>query len=201
MSSKLDHDFIEHLAKHGESNKRFKWYITAIVALSSFNYPEKIGPLYLHLLEHYIAREIHVEQTRKIREGLVKSAGPHGAAKTRYITFRSFTDESVSDDDDHLSALARGDAFLKSLYRDVPDLNTDDDFIMDKLESSQAIITTLISIDCKGQARNHMKGMMWNGATREEVTNIRDSIVLLADHLSIAFRDGAVQVPPDPINS
>ena len=69
---------------------------------------------------------------------------------------------------------------------------------MDKLESSQTIITTLISIDCKGQATNHMKGMMWNGATREEVINIRDSVLLLADHLGISFRDGPVQVPPHP---
>lgn len=157
--------------------------------------------------------------------------------------FEAYYDTS-DDDDDHTAAVARGDAFLKSLYRDVPDLNTEDDFvrkccpdyfyvvsrasplpileafdftdapfaellyphvfsfdkILDKLESSQAIITALISIDCKGQARNHMKGMMWNGATREEVTNIRDSIVLLAEHLGIYshFRDGPAEVPEDP---
>lgn len=72
------------------------------------------------------------------------------------------------------------------------------DKILDKLESSQAIITTLISIDCKGQARNHMKGMMWNGATREEVENIHGSIILLADQLGVQFRDGPVEVPEHP---
>lgn len=146
-----------------------------------------------------------------------------------------------SDDDDREVAVARGDTFLKSLYPDIPDLNTEDDYvrkccpdyffivssecpnfsarnsgltykriellyphvfsfdkILDKLESSQAIITTLISIDCKGQARNHMKGMMWNGATREEVKNIHGSVILLADHLGIQFRDGPVEVPEHP---
>ena len=88
MSSKLDDEFIQRLAVHGENNIRFKWYITAIVALSSFNYPEEIGPLYLHLLEHYISPENHAEQTRKIREALVKAAGLHGAAKVGLQTLR-----------------------------------------------------------------------------------------------------------------
>ncbi|RDH27577.1 hypothetical protein BDQ94DRAFT_184434 [Aspergillus welwitschiae] len=231
MSPKLSHDFIRQLAAHGASNLRFKWFVTVVVALSSFNYPEEIGPLYQHLLEEYIPVEDHAAATRKIREALVKAAGLHGAAKTGnavrelyHATPPHLIDNTCyRDDDEHTAAVARGDAFLKSLYRDVPDLNTEDDFvrkccpdyfyvvsqllyphvfsfdkILDKLESSQAIITALISIDCKGQARNHMKGMMWNGATRQEVANIRDSIVLLARYLGVQFRDGPVLVPDDP---
>ncbi|KAE8329715.1 hypothetical protein BDV39DRAFT_191026 [Aspergillus sergii] len=231
MAPKLDHGLVQRLAAHGDSNTRFKWYITTIIALSSFNFPEEIGPLYTHLLEQYIPPEDHAKETRKIKEALVKAAGLHGAAKTGnavrelYLSTPPHLVDNTCyrNDDDHTAAVARGDAFLKSLYRDVPDLNTEDDFvrkccpdyfyvvsqllyphvfsfdkILDKLESSQAIITALISIDCKGQARNHMKGMMWNGATREEVANIRDSIVLLADHLGVQFRDGPVLVPADP---
>ena len=56
-------------------------YITAIVALSALNYPEETGPLYTRLLAEYIAPEDHVEQTRKIKEAVVKAAGLHGAAK------------------------------------------------------------------------------------------------------------------------
>lgn len=81
MSPKLSHDFIRQLAAHGASNPRFKWFVTAIVALSSLNYPEAIGPLYQHLLEEYIPVEDHAAETRKIRESLVKAAGLHGAAK------------------------------------------------------------------------------------------------------------------------
>ncbi|KFY23348.1 hypothetical protein V491_02585 [Pseudogymnoascus sp. VKM F-3775] len=228
---KLSHDFIQQLAVQGETNTRFKWYITTIVALSSLNYPDEIGPLYTQLLEKYIRQEDHYEETRKIKEALVKASGLHGAAKTGnavralyHATPQHLIDNTCyRDDDDHEEAMARGDAFLKSLYPDVPDLNTEDDYvrkccpdyffivskllyphvfsfdkILDKLESSQAIITTLISIDCKGQARNHMKGMMWNGATREEVENIHGSIILLADQLGVQFRDGPVEVPEYP---
>ncbi|KAL5040844.1 hypothetical protein BDW71DRAFT_28479 [Aspergillus fruticulosus] len=231
MTPILAHDFIQRLAAHGESNPRFKWYITAIVALSSFNYPEEIGPLYQHLLDAYIPAKVHGAETRKIREALVKAAGLHGAAKTGnalrelyHSTPAHLIDNTCHRaDDEHTAAVVRGDAFLKSIYRNVPDLNTEDDFvrkccpdyfyvvsqllyphvfsfdkILDKLESSQAIITALIAIDCKGQARSHMKGMMWNGASREEVSNIRDSIVLLANYLGIQFRDGPVSVPDDP---
>lgn len=91
MSSKLDHDFVRRLAEHGKTNNRFMWYITAIVALSSFNYSEKIGPLYLHLLENYIAPENHAGQTRKIKEALVKAAGLHGAAKVGPSSFLRYS--------------------------------------------------------------------------------------------------------------
>lgn len=81
---KLDHDFIQQLAKLGEPYPRVKWYITAIVALSALNYPEEIGPLYLQLLQKYIAPEDQFDQTRKIKEALVKVCGIHGAAKVSF---------------------------------------------------------------------------------------------------------------------
>jgi hypothetical protein len=79
--STLDHDFIQQLAALGSPYPRLKWYIGAIVALSALNYPEEIGPLYICLLNKYIAPDDHYEQTRKIKEALVKACGLHGAAK------------------------------------------------------------------------------------------------------------------------
>jgi hypothetical protein len=72
------------------------------------------------------------------------------------------------------------------------------DKILNKLESSQAIVSSLIGIDCVGQARNHMKGMMFNGATREEVAMIRDTVVLIAERLGVKFKAGPVDVPEFP---
>ncbi|KAL3455435.1 hypothetical protein BJX64DRAFT_297639 [Aspergillus heterothallicus] len=229
----LDEEFISQLASLGESHPRFKWYITAVVALSALNYPEEIGPLYTRLLDTYIAPDEHKEQTRKIKEALVKAAGLYGAAKTGnamrelyQVTPAHLIDDTCyrATDVDAEDAYKRGDAFLKSIYRDVPDLNTEDDFvrkcspdyfylvsrllyprifsydgILDKLESSQAIISSLIAIDCTGQARNHMKGMLWNGATREEVTMVRDIVALIAERLGVQFKAGkAVDVPELP---
>lgn len=82
----LNHEFIQQLADLAEPHPRFKWYMTAIVALAALNYPEEIGPLYTQLLERYIAPEDQFEQTRKIKEALVKAAGLHGAAKVGFAT-------------------------------------------------------------------------------------------------------------------
>ena len=71
--------------------------------------------------------------------------------------------------------------------------------ILDKLESSQAIVSSLIGIDCTGQARNHMRGMMWNGATRDEVTMVRDVVVRIAERLGVQFKAGPIAVPEIPI--
>ncbi|QKX55724.1 uncharacterized protein TRUGW13939_02821 [Talaromyces rugulosus] len=231
--STLDHDFIQQLAALGTPYPRLKWYIGAIVALSALNYPEEIGPLYTCLLDKYIAPDDHYEQTRKIKEALVKACGLHGAAKTGNamralyaVTPAHLIDKTCyrENDVDDTAAYARGDEFLKSLYPDVPDLNTEDDFvrktspdyfhvvsrlfyprifsfnqILDKLESSQAIVSSLIGIDCTGQARNHMRGMMWNGATRDEVTMVRDVVVRIAERLGVQFKAGPIAVPEIPI--
>ncbi|KAL2846466.1 hypothetical protein BJY01DRAFT_234605 [Aspergillus pseudoustus] len=230
----LDTSFIQQLAELGNPHPRFKWYITAVVALAALNYPEEIGPLYTHLLDAYIAPEDHVEQTRKIKEALVKAAGLHGAAKTgnamralHQVTPGHLVDGTCyrATDVDTEAAYRRGDEFLKSIYRDVPDLNTDDDYvrkcspdyfylvskllyphifsydgILSRLESSQAIISSLIAIDCTGQARNHMKGMLWNGASRKEVTMVRDIVALVAERLGVRFKNGGVvDVPELPV--
>lgn len=69
------------------------------------------------------------------------------------------------------------------------------DKILDKLESCQAMVSTLIAIDCGLQARNQMKGMLYNGATREEVTMIRDLVLLIAKRLDVRFKTGPIDVP------
>lgn len=43
-----------------------------------------------------------------------------------------------------------------------------------------------------------MKGMLWNGATRDEVTAIRDTVVLIAQRLGVKFKNGVVPVPELP---
>lgn len=81
----LDDSFIAQLVELGRPYPRFKWYISAIVALSSLNYPEEIGPLYTHILKNNISSEDHYDETRKIKEALVMAAGLHGAAKLCHL--------------------------------------------------------------------------------------------------------------------
>ena len=82
MATLLDPDFMSSLASAGApAAPRFKWYLTAIVALGALNYPEEIPTLYSHLLQQYIPEAEQKSETRKLLEGLTKVCGIQGAAK------------------------------------------------------------------------------------------------------------------------
>ena len=57
------------------------------------------------------------------------------------------------------------------------------------------IVSTLIGLDCQYQLRNHMKGMLYNGATREELQELLDLCLGLAEKLGVKFRSEARPVP------
>lgn len=69
------------------------------------------------------------------------------------------------------------------------------DKILDDLETGYVIVSTLIGIDCQYQLRNHMKGMLYNGATREELQNLLDLCLGLAKRLGVVFRSEPRPVP------
>jgi hypothetical protein len=74
-------EFYQSIADLGKSSPQFKWYMTAIVALGALNSAEEIPYLYELLLNVYIPKADHFEETKKIREGLTKVSGIMGAAK------------------------------------------------------------------------------------------------------------------------
>ncbi|KAF2102368.1 hypothetical protein NA57DRAFT_71367 [Rhizodiscina lignyota] len=75
--------------------------------------------------------------------------------------------------------------------------------ILGQLETGQVIITALASTDCQEQLRNHMMGMMINGATREEVQGVRAVVMALAERLGVRFKEGreTIEVPHPPGSS
>ncbi len=72
--------------------------------------------------------------------------------------------------------------------------------ILSKIESGQCIVAALLSIDCQEQVRNHMLGMMINGATREEVRGVRRVVIAVADRLGVMGKQNrrAIEVPEPP---
>lgn len=58
-------------------------------------------------------------------------------------------------------------------------------------------MAALLSIDCQEQVRNHMMGMQFNGATREDVQGIRKVVVAIADRLGVKGKEGrrTIEVP------
>lgn len=69
------------------------------------------------------------------------------------------------------------------------------DGILSDLETGYVIVSVLIGIDCHIQLRHHMKGMLYNGATREDLETLQNTMLELADHLDVKFRS---QRPPIP---
>lgn len=69
------------------------------------------------------------------------------------------------------------------------------DKILNGIETSQAIVSSLIGIDCTDQATNQMKGMMYNGATIDEVVMVREVVVMIAQELNVHFKAEPVAVP------
>ena len=67
--------------------------------------------------------------------------------------------------------------------------------ILNDLETGFVVVSALIGLDCQYQLRNQMKGMLYNGATREEVQELRKLCLDLADILRVNFRGEVVEVP------
>lgn len=77
--------------------------------------------------------------------------------------------------------------------------------ILDSIESAACIVAALLSIDCQEQVRNHMLGMQYFGASRDEVGAVRAVVVTIAEHLGVKGKKGrtAIEVPylPAPVEA
>ncbi|KAH7030583.1 uncharacterized protein B0I36DRAFT_383559 [Microdochium trichocladiopsis] len=69
------------------------------------------------------------------------------------------------------------------------------DGILDDLETGYVVVSALMGIDCQPQLRHHMKGMLYNGATREELRELQDTLLGLAEMLGVQFRSTRPPIP------
>lgn len=69
------------------------------------------------------------------------------------------------------------------------------DAILSDLETGYVVVSTLIGIDCQAQLRHHMKGMLYNGATREELMSLRDMCLDVVDRLGMKARGEPKPIP------
>lgn len=73
------------------------------------------------------------------------------------------------------------------------------DEILGSLETGQVITASLLGIDCQEQVENHMIGMMFNGAEREEIIALKDIVLKLAERLGVKFKNPNTSVPVKPV--
>ena len=72
------------------------------------------------------------------------------------------------------------------------------DGILDDLTTGYAMVAGLYGLDCQNQLQHHMKGMLWNGATRQDLVGLQKLCLGLADILGIKFRHGPAPIPVLP---
>ena len=67
--------------------------------------------------------------------------------------------------------------------------------ILGDLDTGYVIVSTLIGLDCQYQLRNQMKGMLYNGATREQLQELMDLCLDIARRLDVKFRSEPRPIP------
>lgn len=72
------------------------------------------------------------------------------------------------------------------------------DGVIDPLTTGYAMISGLYGLDCANQLQNHMKGMLFNGATRQEIFGLTELLCEIATTLGVQFRHGKPSVPNVP---
>lgn len=68
------------------------------------------------------------------------------------------------------------------------------DGILDDLTTGYAMLSGLYGMDCQNQLQHHMKGMLWNGATRDDLKELQELCLGLIGILGVKLR-----YPPAPI--
>jgi alkylhydroperoxidase/carboxymuconolactone decarboxylase family protein YurZ len=72
------------------------------------------------------------------------------------------------------------------------------DEIIKGKDTSLIVVSSLIGLDCPWQLANQMRGMMLNGATREEVELVRQICLRICDKLGVDFKNEVCH-PPESI--
>ena len=72
------------------------------------------------------------------------------------------------------------------------------DGVLDDLTTGWVMVASLYGMDCQNQLQHHMKGMLWNGATREDLLGLQELCLGLADILAVRIRHGPAPIPSLP---
>ncbi|KAF2653677.1 hypothetical protein K491DRAFT_717855 [Lophiostoma macrostomum CBS 122681] len=213
---------------------RARWYMCTIISLSSLNYPDVIPQVYEHFSKHVLSTLASDEERKRtvacVREGLIKSTGIVGAARTGNAMRilgncipENLRDAGVPLRSQELEDLARerGKRFWSNIYARNKDFDPGAsvraspdyafvvrdvlyarvfsfDGIIDDLTTGYAIVSALYGMDTPNQLQHHMKGMLINGATKQDLVDLREQCLGLAEILGVQKRYGAAPIPQKP---
>jgi alkylhydroperoxidase/carboxymuconolactone decarboxylase family protein YurZ len=69
------------------------------------------------------------------------------------------------------------------------------DGVIDDLTTGFAMVSALYGLDCQDQLQHHMKGMLWNGATREDLIELQKLCLGVTTALGVKLRHGPALIP------
>ena len=72
------------------------------------------------------------------------------------------------------------------------------DEVLDDLTTGYAMVSALYGLDCQNQLQHHMKGMLWNGATREDLMELQNICLGVVDILGVKQRHGRAPIATLP---
>ena len=72
------------------------------------------------------------------------------------------------------------------------------DGVLDPLTTGYAIVSGLYGMDCPNQIQSHLKGMLWNGASTEDLVELRELCLRVAKELGVQFRFQPGPIPEIP---
>jgi len=72
------------------------------------------------------------------------------------------------------------------------------DGILDDLTTGFVMVSGLYGLDCQNQLQHHMKGMLWNGATRKDLIDLQKLCLGIAEILNVKFRHAPAPIPVLP---
>lgn len=124
---KLPESYLDSTFGVQDRDLAIRWYMCVIVGLSSLNYADVIPQVYSHLDTNILSSLSHDERfdaVQKIREGLTKSVGIVGAARTgnamRILANCTPEDlmlkESPRSRESEETAIKRGNKFFSNVY-------------------------------------------------------------------------------------
>lgn len=72
------------------------------------------------------------------------------------------------------------------------------DGVLDDLTTGFVMVSALYGLDCQNQLQHHMKGMLWNGATRQDLFDLQTLCLSIAESMNVKFRNGPAPIPVLP---
>lgn len=193
------------------------WYYVAAATFSVCNFPDEIPIIYEYMLKNRPADE-HMDISRKMREALLKAGALGGLPKTinSLTTLKNATPPELRETtmlrrggaaDGQVGAAFFDQVYGKisqrvqnQLYTAYPDLR---DYAISQVyapllsftqvlgpkETSLVVIACLIPQDVNPQLKGHLKGALNNGATVEEVMELRSMSMEICQWCGINWRN------------